>query len=170
MVQYDPSTAHTFTWINVPKSTYVNLCTGKQKKSTLAFECVVSHDRKCLLVSDAFFGSFNDKQIVKSVKENVTSTLYDENGNSIYCRGAYVIADARFLQIACIIDHSRGDSYSISNIRWCEFLESIRKDVECFFGILKGRCRYLLNPINTHNFSTISNAFKTCCIYCAILL
>ena len=70
--------------------------------------------------------------IVKNVKEtlemingkyeNVTFTLYDENGQPIYCRGAYLIADAGFLQIACLVDPTR-DSWDFQPVRWCEFLE-----------------------------------------------
>ena len=50
---------------------YANICTGKEKKPTLAFQVVVSHDRQVLMVSDAFFGSYNDKMIVKNVKETL---------------------------------------------------------------------------------------------------
>ena len=158
---------------------YANICTDKEKKPTLAFQVVVSHDRQVLMVSDAFFGSYNDKMIVKNVKEtlemingkyeNVTFTLYDENGQPIYCRGAYLIADAGFLQIACLVDPTR-DSWDFQTIRWCEFLESIRKDVECFFGIVKGRFRYLQNHVNNHSFQVIDAAFKTCCILHNIIL
>lgn len=42
--------------------------------------------------------------------------------------------------------------------------ESIRKDVECFFGILKIRFRYLSNPVLSHGMTTIEYAMKTCCI------
>ena len=43
-------------------------------------------------------------------------------------------------------------------------LESVRKDVECFFGILKGRFRILKLPILFRSRERIDNAFFTCCI------
>ena len=96
---------------------FVNICTGKEKKPTLAFQVVVSHDRRALMVSDAFFGSYNDKQIIKAVEEtlkmitgeydNITYTLYDKDGRNVYCKGAYLIADTGFLQIGCLVDPSR---------------------------------------------------------------
>ena len=35
--------------------------------------------------------------------------------------------------------------------RWSEFAESIRKDVECAFGILKKRYQILKNAITWHS-------------------
>ena len=43
-------------------------------------------------------------------------------------------------------------------------LESVRKDVECFFGILKGRFRILKLAIPYHKQKDIDNVFFTCCI------
>ena len=48
-------------------------------------------------------------------------------------------------------------------------LESVRKDVECFFGILKGRFRILKSAILFHDEGHISNMFKTCCVQYNIL-
>ena len=41
-------------------------------------------------------------------------------------------------------------------------LESVRKDGECFFGILKGRFRILKSTILFHEEGYISNMFKAC--------
>lgn len=43
-------------------------------------------------------------------------------------------------------------------------LESVRKDVECFFGILKGRFRILKLPLLYREKRKIDNIFFTCCI------
>lgn len=48
--------------------------------------------------------------------------------------------------------------------RWSKTLESVRKDVECFFGILKGRFRILKLPILYRRQEDIDNMFFTCCI------
>ena len=45
-----------------------------------------------------------------------------------------------------------------------EWMESVRKDIECFFGMLKQRFRFLLNPIQYHSFTDIECDFKCCCI------
>ena len=43
-------------------------------------------------------------------------------------------------------------------------LESVRKDKECFFGILKGHFRVLKLRIGYHSQERIGNIFFTCCI------
>lgn len=48
--------------------------------------------------------------------------------------------------------------------RWSKTLESVRKDVECFFGILKGRFRILKLPILYRDKEDIDNVFFACCI------
>lgn len=46
---------------------------------------------------------------------------------------------------------------------WSKALESVRKDVECFFGILKGRFRVLKLPILYRKKEDVDNMFFTCC-------
>lgn len=52
---------------------------------------------------------------------------------------------------------------SVEEKMWSEMLESVRKDVECFFGILKGRFRVLKLPIPYRSKENIDNMFFTCC-------
>lgn len=53
---------------------------------------------------------------------------------------------------------------SVSEQAWSKRLESVRKDVECTFGILKGRFRILKVPIEYHSHDKIDNVFFSCCI------
>ena len=39
----------------------------------------------------------------------------------------------------------------------------MRKDVECCFGILKGRFRILKSPIRIHDIDEVDKIWKTCC-------
>ena len=43
-------------------------------------------------------------------------------------------------------------------------LESVRKDVECYCGVLKGSFRILKLPMTYHKQERIDNVFFTCCI------
>ena len=54
--------------------------------------------------------------------------------------GAYVIVDNGYLDWSCTVPPF-GVTNNIDKIRWSKWLESMRKDVECTFGILKGRWR-----------------------------
>ena len=42
-----------------------------------------------------------------------------------------------------------------SEIRWAQWLESMRKDVECTFGIMKGRFRILKTGIRVHGVEVV---------------
>ncbi|CAB1119739.1 unnamed protein product [Ectocarpus sp. CCAP 1310/34] len=47
--------------------------------------------------------------------------------------------------------------------KWSKAPESVREDVECFFGILKGRFRILKLGILFQDKNVIDNLFFTCC-------
>ena len=133
---------------------YRFLCSGKEGYPTLAFQVVVDHFRRVHHVSVAFFGAANDKSITKNdaypiaigkgLHEDVEFVLYDENGVPTLCNGAYLIVDNGYQKWSFLIPPSKS-SNNRDEILWSEWLESIRKDVECFFGVLKARFRLLRN-------------------------
>ena len=55
-------------------------------------------------------------------------------------------------------------------IRWYEWMESMRKDVECAFGILKGRWRILKTGVCLHSTQAVDQVCLTCCAFHNILL
>ena len=60
--------------------------------------------------------------------------------------------------------------FTRDEIRWSEWLESMRKDVECTFGILKGRWRVLKTGIRLHSTESADNIWCTCCALHNMLL
>ena len=68
--------------------------------------------------------------------KDIQFTLYTKDGNLIVVKGAYLLSDAGFLQIGTFMDPR------IDDIRWAEYLESIRKEVESVIGIFKNRFRF----------------------------
>ena len=54
--------------------------------------------------------------------------------------------------------------------RWSENVESVRKDVECIFGILKKRFLILKHPIRLAKEQQIERLFVTCCVLHNLLL
>ena len=54
-------------------------------------------------------------------------------------------------------------SSSIAEIRWSHWLESMRKDVECTFGILKKRFTILEKGIDLKNIEEADQVVLTCC-------
>jgi hypothetical protein len=95
--------------------------------------------------------------------KNVEFSLLKADGTRTQCHGSYLISDNGFLNASYFIDPYKA-RYSQSEIFWSEWLESVRKDVECVFVILKTRFRILLNRINLYFASTIKDVFVTCCI------
>ena len=55
-------------------------------------------------------------------------------------------------------------------LTWSEWLESLRKDVECTFGILKGCWRILNSGIRIHGVTEPDKVWLTCCAFHNMLL
>jgi hypothetical protein len=165
-------------WDKCPVSLY-HLCKGKEKFPTLAFNCVVDHFKFIHYCSDAFFGATNDLQIcadddypvkiTQGLYRDVEYDLYRADGSVQRCRGAYIICDGGMPKHACFMDPMHHRS-SRNEVLFSEWLESVRKDVECTFGILKQRFRYLRNKIQHHSVFIIQAAMKTCCMLHNMLL
>ncbi len=158
----------------------VNLCCGKEGFPTLAYEVVVDHSRRIQACTRSFWGARNDKTIVKYDKfvmdmkyrntyNNVTYYLVDEHGVSHPYTQLYLLCDGGYHKWSCLINPYKHTANKRER-RWSEWVESGRKDVECTFGILKQRFRFLRNGINLHNQVEIDMAFFTCCIFHNMIL
>ena len=55
-------------------------------------------------------------------------------------------------------------------ICWSEWMESMRKDVECAFGILKERWRILKTGVCLHSTQAVDQVWLTCCAFHNMLL
>lgn len=144
-----------FRWLACPKGEY-NFCKGKYPFPTLAVQALVDHNRRILFLSDLYDGRENDKNItanedftydIMNGKFNrVKYKLYDTEGVARWCEGGYIIVDGGYQNISCFVDPLH-DANGHKEVHWSEFLESVRKDVECTFGILKSRFRILRNGL-----------------------
>lgn len=84
-------------------------------------------------------------------------------------RGLYQIVDGGYHQWRVLQSPLKWTS-DPHKARWSKQLESVRKDVECVFGSLKGRFRILKIPILFHKIHQIVNIFYTCCVLHNMLL
>jgi hypothetical protein len=57
-----------------------------------------------------------------------------------------------------------------AELYYSEWIESVRKDIECVFGILKARFRFLRNAISYHDSDMIGHAFRAAAILHNMLL
>ena len=149
------------------------LATGKEGYPTLGFQAICAPNREILYCSRPYLGSYNDititnddvlcQAIQDGLLDGVEYKLTGEDGIPRRVSGGYVIVDGGYQQTSWLINPF-GSACTIEEKRWSEWLESVRKDIECTFGILKARFRLFDQPLRFHKFEQIENAWKTCCI------
>jgi hypothetical protein len=101
--------------------------------------------------------------------KNEVFTLTTSEGEEIVQKGLYLIVDDgyhRWRCMQCAMKHTSKHKEAM----WSNWVESVRKDVECVFGILKGRFRCLKLPLFYQEKAAIGSIFFTCCILHNILL
>ena len=89
---------------------------------------------------------------------------HDDEGKivSIPYRGVWFMVDNSYLSWSCTVPPLK-NTVSYKDIRFSQWLESMRKDVECAFGILKGRFGILRYGIRLHSIEKCDQIWKTCC-------
>jgi hypothetical protein len=89
---------------------------------------------------------------------------YDHLGNviSVKYKGVYVIVNNGYVQWSCTVPPFTITS-NMGEIRWSKWLESMRKDVECTLGILKGRWHILKSGIRLQGVDAVNNICLMCC-------
>ena len=157
------------------------VCAGNDSRPSLSFQVVVDHARKNHNVSKGHFGGSNDINVrndqsgllnragtERNLNKNVEFTVYDDQGRPTILRGAYLITDGGCENLSIFVNPNvnRGDRGSII---WSEFLEAVRKDVECTFSILKHRF-HILRVIKFPEQYIVESTFITCSILHNLLL
>ncbi|CAN0051081.1 unnamed protein product, partial [Discosporangium mesarthrocarpum] len=94
-------------------------------------------------------------------------TLFGADGNAYAHRGAYLIVDGGYHQL--LTRECPPPVPLHYQLQWSKHLESVRNDVGCFFGTLKGRFRILKLALGFWDEVRISNMFCTCCIIHSML-
>lgn len=153
---------------------------GKEGYPTKAFNAVCSSRRLFYSCSRAYPGTVNDKTMVKSdefiraLKEDplysdYQYTVFDRLGAESKLKGLYVTVDGGYLRWPETLDgykSPRNDDETLYQMHQ----GSVRKDVECAFGILKKRFRMLRLPFLVRDAIDIEKIFKTCMIIHNMLL
>ena len=117
------------------------------------------------------YGTINDKTIVRSDEavEKVRSDkrfteyqyqVYRHDGSSFFTKGAYLIVDGGYLKWKCLqcgLKHSSDADY----VLWRRKMESVWKDIECYFGRLKQRFKMLRIPNLLKDKTQIDNMMFT---------
>jgi Plant transposon protein len=106
-----------------------------------------------------------------SVKQNKllsnnTFYLKKKNDNnqivSVKYNSAWFMCDNGYPEWSCLIPPMKDPIY-FQDYRFSEWIESMRKDVECTFGIMKGRFRVLKTGVRLHGIGVTDKIWLTCC-------
>jgi hypothetical protein len=147
---------------------------GKEGFPTLSYSVTCTHSRRIIACTSGFTGSTNDKTIsrfdeflIKIKNGDLYGHLNFDLRNCVddtveKMVGLYLICDGGYLKqksMQCPVKHTSDADLC----HWSRWVESVRKDIECTFGVLKGRFRILKLPCLLKEKDEIDNVFWTCC-------
>jgi hypothetical protein len=157
------------------------LYNGKEGYPTVGFQVSCTQRKFVQTIGKVEPGTRNDMTTVRyeetvvamhsgnhKYKRTVWYT-YDIQGNPVEHRGLYWICDGGYLRWPCLICGDKNSSNPLV-AALAGIHGGVRKDVECLFGILKQRFRWLKHWNELHEVSDVNNVFVTCCILHNILL
>ena len=167
-------------WSNCPTGDH-NRAKGKEGYPTLGFQCITDFNRRVMAIYGPQFGSRNHKDIVKhdgnirAIRKNhlftnTTWQYYDGDGIVQSERGMDLICDNRYLLWpTSICSYLKANNATLEGF-FSTNLESVRKDVECTFGILKKRWKVLNNGFKQRDIVKCKQIFIACCVLHNFLL
>jgi hypothetical protein len=154
---------------------------GKEGYPTLGFQCITDFNWRVMAIYGPQFGSRNHKDIVKhdvnvrAIRKNCLFTnttwqYYDGDGNVRSERGMYLICDNGYLLWpTSICPYSKANNATLEGF-FSTNLESVRKDVECTFRILKKRWKVLSHGFKQRDIVKCEQIFIACCVLHNFLL
>jgi hypothetical protein len=147
---------------------------GIEGKPTLAFNVHCTHNLRIIYISPPHYGSRNDKTIVRDdvfvqrlrtdpLFLNMEFTLMDSDGNTTTVKGAYSLCDGGYHQWRETICGFKTWLDRTEKL-FGQQCESVRKDIERVFGILKQRFRVLRVPMLWQDKPVCARVFRVCSI------
>ena len=153
---------------------------GKYSYKTIVFEVCCNNRREIFSCTKGYPGTQSDMTVseqdetVYAIRTDAKFTqksfvLKESNGEEIPMKGLYLLSDNGFHKWQMITMPMK-NPVSEEQKRWSKWCESMRKDIECTFGILKKRFLILKNPIRLRSIKSITNVFHCCCLLHNMLL
>jgi hypothetical protein len=149
----------------------------KMSHTARTYNATVNHRRRVLSTTTGHPARWNDKTLILfdkfargirdgNVLSDVDFELFEKNSNgavvSVKYRGAWLMVDNGYHNWSTTVPPIK-TTYDEREVRWSHWLESLHKDVECTFGILKGRWRILKAGIRLHGIDAPDKVWMTCC-------
>ena len=141
------------------------------------YNLTCDHRRYILHTTSGHPASWNDKTLQRfdtvmcdlqqgKLLDDVQFILYDtdEDGEvvEVLYQGAWLIVDNGYMSCSTAVPPMK-KAFTTEELRWSKWVESMRKDVECTFGILKKRFAVLKTPIRLQGVVNVDRTWKTCC-------
>lgn len=169
-------------WDKCPSELF-NLYKGKEHFPSVAYEVVCTNRKFIQSVSCGHPGARNDKHIARTDKAitNLLSphdwlgsksweVVYDATGRKKVFHGSYLLCDGGYHRWPCLVYPVKTGAPGSPARKWAAMIESVRKDIEGVFGILKSRFAILKHFNRMHHQRDVDNVFVTCCILHNMLL
>jgi hypothetical protein len=153
---------------------------AKLNMASRTYNMTVNHRRRILCTTKGHPARWNDKTLQLfdklltgihdgSILGDVEFELLEYKGEAddaevkvIKYKGVWLMVDNGYIHWpTCQPPYKHYTNYP--QVRWSEWCESMRKDVECTFGILKGRFRILKAGVRLHGVETTDKIWHTCC-------
>ncbi|KAL3797257.1 hypothetical protein HJC23_004549 [Cyclotella cryptica] len=133
-------------WSKCPAGDY-NRAKSKERFPSVAFEVVTGYDRRIL-------GWYHD----------LDWKFFDKYGNECVEHSVYFICDGGYLRWPELVCPYKHEPVASKKGFFSSKIESVRKDVECVFGILKKRWKILDYGIRFSNMQVVEKVFVVCCM------
>ena len=159
---YIRSNHHKGAKLTAPSRTY-NVCVNHRRR-ILSTTCghPARWNDKTLVLYDSLAVGLHEGNILTDNCFNLLEKTVNGDIVEVPYKGSYMITDNGYLRWSCTIPPFKETPYN-TELRWSKWVESMRKDVECTFGILKGRFRILKCGIRLHKIISCDRVWLTCC-------
>jgi hypothetical protein len=149
------------------------------RQTARTYNIVVNH-RHCILSTTHGHppARWNDKTLVHYDKfatglrrnellQDVVFVLHEYNADGtikeVTYKGAWIMVDNGYLRWSCTVPPHKHTVHQSEIHCWSRWLEAMQKDVECTFGILKGRWQVLKSGIRLWGVEACDKVWLTCC-------
>ena len=148
--------------LNLPARTYnltvthskIILCSTTGHPSTWNDKTVVLYDP---LISGVHDGKKYSDNIFKLLEKKTNGEIAE-----VAYSGVWFMVDNGYLNWSCTVPPVK-NAVSYQTIRFSEWLESMRKDVECTFGIMKQQFSILRYGVRMGHIKNVDEIWLTCC-------
>ena len=146
---------------NLPARTY-NIVTNHRRgiiSSTLGHPC--RYNDKTLVMFDKFVKQIHEGEFLSEYQFSLLQEVNEEIVSVRYS-GVWFITDNGYHNWSVTVPPYK-DPVTYRQRRWSKWIESMRKDVECTFGILKYRFKCLHSGVRLHGLGTTDRLWLSCC-------